>query len=64
MMTGQHSAIQNDSSLTVEVGQSKMCRILTVKFSALVKWAGSGLAVAYFCAAPYNELYLFHQVSY
>lgn len=51
MKIGQHSALQNDSSLSVEVGQNMMCHILTVKFSPLVKWvrfgAGAGLAAAY-----------------
>ena len=51
MMTGQHSAIQNDSPLIVEVIQTKMCGIIPVKFSALIKWTASGPAVAYFCTA-------------
>lgn len=48
----QHSTGQNDSSLSVEVGQSVMWHILTVKFSPLVKLVGvcAGLA-----AAAYDE---------
>lgn len=38
MKIGVLSAVQSDSSPTVEVGQNMMCHILTVEFGPLVKW--------------------------